>query len=282
MARPGKDYTNQRFGRLLVIKKTDRRQHWLCKCDCGNEKEIHICSMTAGKTRSCGCLAKETSKETAKKLVRKTQFEEPLPGEIWGNFTVIERDQNRLYRDDQGDKTKYRQAFYLAKCICGKTISISSNRLRKTRTNDLSCGCKKIKPPGEVGLSVMYCSYRTKARERELDFKLTKPEFKHIVERNCAYCGAPPSQVSTGYTKTKSKPRDPESLKRTEYVHNGIDRVDSNRGYILDNCAPCCKYCNWAKMALPYADFIDMIKRIYNNLNLGAATNANQNLPPII
>lgn len=58
-----KDITNQRFGRLVAIRPEfkDKRNHWhwLCRCDCGNEKVIALSSLTRGLTRSCGCLDKE-------------------------------------------------------------------------------------------------------------------------------------------------------------------------------------------------------------------------------
>jgi hypothetical protein len=30
-------------------------------------------------------------------------------------------------------------------------------------------------------------------------------------------------------------------------LRNGVDRVDSGRGYTVDNCVPCCKFCNLMK-----------------------------------
>lgn len=58
-----KDITGQKFGRLTAVKLTDKRYGascvWLCKCDCGNEKEVPLMSLTSGNTRSCGCLYKE-------------------------------------------------------------------------------------------------------------------------------------------------------------------------------------------------------------------------------
>jgi hypothetical protein len=37
------DLTGKRFGRLIAISKAESRNgktYWLCKCDCGVEKEI--------------------------------------------------------------------------------------------------------------------------------------------------------------------------------------------------------------------------------------------------
>lgn len=58
-AHPFKDLTNQKFGKLTVIRPTKKRQSksivWLCKCDCGNYKEVLQFNLTSGATTSCGC-----------------------------------------------------------------------------------------------------------------------------------------------------------------------------------------------------------------------------------
>lgn len=53
-----RDITGQRFGMLLVVKRTTdrgRRIKYLCKCDCGNEKVIYGENIRGGKSASCGC-----------------------------------------------------------------------------------------------------------------------------------------------------------------------------------------------------------------------------------
>lgn len=55
----------ERFGRLTIIKEVGTiirkprlyERRFLCKCDCGNEKEVSLYSLTRGYTRSCGCLS---------------------------------------------------------------------------------------------------------------------------------------------------------------------------------------------------------------------------------
>ena len=45
------DITGQKFGKLLAIKKVNSKNgktYWLCKCDCGEYKEIQTCHLTAG------------------------------------------------------------------------------------------------------------------------------------------------------------------------------------------------------------------------------------------
>lgn len=45
-----------RFGRLIIISKGKKVGYSLCKCDCGNIKEVPNYDLTSGETNSCGCL----------------------------------------------------------------------------------------------------------------------------------------------------------------------------------------------------------------------------------
>lgn len=62
-----KNITGQKFGRLTAIKNVGKLSkdsrvglyYWLCKCDCGNKKNIQGSLLRRGVTKSCGCLAKE-------------------------------------------------------------------------------------------------------------------------------------------------------------------------------------------------------------------------------
>jgi hypothetical protein len=49
---------NEKFGRLLVVQVIDKKMV-RCVCDCGEIVERPVCRLKIGKTRSCGCLARE-------------------------------------------------------------------------------------------------------------------------------------------------------------------------------------------------------------------------------
>lgn len=56
------DYKGKKFGKLTVLqflKNKNGRRLWLCKCDCGNIKEVCIEDLKSGNTKSCGCLRRE-------------------------------------------------------------------------------------------------------------------------------------------------------------------------------------------------------------------------------
>lgn len=58
------DLTGQRFGRLLVCRKSDKESHqhgafWICKCDCGRGCTVLGAALRDGRTKSCGCYRSE-------------------------------------------------------------------------------------------------------------------------------------------------------------------------------------------------------------------------------
>jgi hypothetical protein len=66
------DVVGQKFGRYLVIAKSDKRtkamkQMVLCKCDCGIEREVVAGNLRSGLTTSCGCWKDEKTSARRKK-----------------------------------------------------------------------------------------------------------------------------------------------------------------------------------------------------------------------
>jgi len=65
------DLTGQRFGRLLVIRKVEhpdkKNSRWLCRCDCGSEKDVRASHLKSGNVQSCGCFAREMSSQRSTK-----------------------------------------------------------------------------------------------------------------------------------------------------------------------------------------------------------------------
>lgn len=60
------DLTGQRFNRLTVLKRgekrKDRKTYWWCECNCGNIKLIYSYDLISEKVKSCGCLRDEKAK----------------------------------------------------------------------------------------------------------------------------------------------------------------------------------------------------------------------------
>lgn len=78
--------TGQRFGRLTVVERAENDKHgspkWKCVCDCGKEKVVYGSSLRNGKTKSCGCLARELSSNRKKTHgLSKSKLHR-----VWGNM----------------------------------------------------------------------------------------------------------------------------------------------------------------------------------------------------
>lgn len=177
------DLIGQKFGRLMVIEKypsslKDRyRTRWLCRCDCGNTKIARVDTLLNGDCKSCGCLIKETSSNSVKKIAG------------WNKLPGNQSDINFIYR-----------------------------------------------------------SYKSGARKRNLEFQLSLDKFINLISQNCFYCNSKPNN------------------NYRELLYNGIDRLDNNIGYNIENCVPCCWLCNRIKLSLNIEDFANHIKKVYTNM----------------
>lgn len=151
---------------------------------------------------------------------------------------------------------------YLCICDCGNKV-IKTSRYLKERSNQ-NCGCVKIKKNYEWGksrklingnsaLNNLFKKYKTSANRRNYSFEITLEQFENITSRRCYYCGLEPNQYSYS-----------NSSKTSNYIYNGIDRVDNIKGYILENIVPCCKTCNFAKRNMSKDDWKDWLVRIIN------------------
>ena len=100
---------------------------------------------------------------------------------------------------------------------------------------------------------LLFARYKSGAYRRYLKFNLTKKEFEYLTEEDCHYCGIQPHREIT--------------RNGSIYKYNGIDRIDSNEGYIMGNVTSCCNECNMMKNNTPYDEFLEKVRMINNRLN---------------
>lgn len=147
-------------------------------------------------------------------------------------------------------------SFWECLCDCGKTAIVSKTSLD---SGTKSCGCNRNQRRllnGENAFNRLYDTYRFRAKYRNFEFEFTKDEFRSITQKNCFYCGIEPFQVAR-----------PTINFFGDYIYNGIDRIDSSKGYTKENSVPCCGICNIAKNKYTKEFFVDWIKRAYDNIS---------------
>ena len=177
-----------------------------------------------------------------------------MTGKKFNKLTVIKR----VYPNE-----KHGLARWLCKCDCGKEKIIRGTELRNGHIK--SCGClKKGNTNGRklaLGISSMRAiisHYKKEAEKSKREWNLTENQFKQLTQSNCYYCGSKPNNKFTAWKCNGS------------YIYNGIDRVDSDKGYSITNVVSCCKTCNYAKNNLTILEFKNWVKKIYNKMFLNS------------
>lgn len=144
---------------------------------------------------------------------------------------------------------------------------------------DCDCGGMKILPTSSLGKSKSCGCLRSKKRKnwfvREKDREkallrreylklitrngkykeriMSYSDYKTIVKKRCVYCGRTHSRTLI------------DNLTNKQVKINGIDRIDSNKGYNLENSEPCCMTCNRAKNTMTKEEFLRWVSKVVIN-----------------
>ena len=114
------DLTGKRFGKLVVLKKSENRRRglclWVCQCDCGNVCEKPTGELNAGTAVSCGCSWRRPA-------VRE--------GERYGRLTALR----------PTGKRSAESVVWECLCDCGNAVDVRATMLTSGHTT--SCGCLK-------------------------------------------------------------------------------------------------------------------------------------------
>lgn len=167
-----------------------------------------------------------------------------LTGKKFGKLTVV----------DYAGSNKDRLSIWNCLCDCGNTKIANGHRLRNGELT--SCGCLKKTSPWRK-FSKEESSYRdlwkrhkhNRNSESRKDYGYLDYEvWKCISLKDCFYCGNPPQKKTSRYN--------------VDIFANGIDRIDSNLGYVSSNVVPCCFHCNVAKGEFTTEEFFEHLIKI--------------------
>lgn len=177
-----------------------------------------------------------------------------IVGLKYNSLTVLEQLPSKAY-----GKKESKKRMWLCVCDCGKKTQACTGSLRQGKVK--SCGCLHsiasvknslktrhmiIKP--NAAYTQIYNIYKRSAKDKNHNLNIDIEDFKKIITSNCFYCGIEPSRL---YHKTV-----------VNIYYNGIDRVDNNKGYDMDNIVACCRTCNVAKNNQTKDDFLKWVKRL--------------------
>lgn len=171
------------------------------------------------------CLEKDRKKDNEKRAVVILKNKELLSNKIITTklcTTCCKELDVEEFVGENNDQTKTCKT-------CRTDNKVQDGRRDKTHRNEVVRGSTRAQ----------YTEYKKNANIRNLEFVLTYDDYVSIVKNECYYCGI-----------------------LQERGINGIDRVDSNVGYLSNNCVSCCQICNYMKRILPFDVFIKKIEHI--------------------
>ena len=155
-------------------------------------------------------------------------------GKIFGSLTV-----------ERFSKNSFGQTIAICLCQCGKRCHPALYRLAQGMA---SCGCSKLSKlvgTGNAVVSSIRATYKASAKQRNLPFDLDHAAIRRLITASCFYCGIEPYRCW--------------NIRRQAGIDtlkcNGIDRIENERGYVLDNVVPCCPRCNYAKRDMSLQEF---------------------------
>jgi hypothetical protein len=170
-----------------------------------------------------------------------------MVGMKFGKLTVLSFDHMVEYqRKDKIQNIRY----WLCQCECGKQKVINGANLRKEIEPTTSCGCARKGMGTKPGTAFrgLLTVYKAGAKDRDLSWELSEDNFRKLTKSPCHYTGILPSNIF----KTAAE----------EYLYNGIDRLNNNLGYTVENCVACCFEINMMKKSLTKDKFIELCSKV--------------------
>ncbi len=177
-------------------------------------------------------------------------------GRKYGRWTVIGKGPDRI--------TKGRgqvMDMWICRCECGTERVVTAQTLATGRTK--GCGCyqgkhlkgntMRRKAKGEFGHRQLFKRYQETAVQKGHCFELTWEQFKTLTTSLCFYCGSEGEDYKGGRKKWGAW---------GTFTGCGVDRYDNDQGYTASNSVPCCKTCNFLKVARHGDEFIEICRRI--------------------
>jgi len=140
------------------------------------------------------------------------------------------KEYNRAYCETHKNrKAEYDVAYHIANKA---EIAVKRAKYREDNKEDIKAKKIAYANTREGKLKIL----KSNAKNRNIMITMTDDEIMNMTDMQCEYCGIEPI-----YT----------------VMRNGIDRMDSSKGYELDNCVPCCHMCNMMKGEVDPLTFVE-------------------------
>jgi hypothetical protein len=136
-----------------------------------------------------------------------------LMGKVFNRWTVLHRDDSR----------KYHSAHWICLCACGEVKSVDGQHLRQGRSTRCR-ECIEWGPRDGIPISSRHWRHiKTSAEKRKIQLDVSRREVYEVFKQQDGKCALTGSPLVFEPTRSRSD------------GNASLDRIDSSRGYTLDN-----------------------------------------------
>ena len=227
------DRVGQKFGRWTILGRANKKGYWICRCDCGVEKEVQISHLKHGKGEGC------------KDCWDKKNQTDDLSGKTFSRWTVICKDEQKSDKHD----------YWMCRCDCGVTKSVYGSHLRLKKSD----GCRKCSESKHKGKlnSRLWSRLLDGAKRRGLEVDLgdQPKEFLYDLLYTKQKCQCALTGLPIGVANTIKGDMHGETTA-------SVDRIDSKKGYTKSNVQWVHKWINLMKMDFNQEEFITLCESV--------------------
>lgn len=227
IARIGQKLGSWTLLEYLPASPGQKNWYYRCRCDCGATHDVQGKALVGGRSKQCAKCA-HVNRRTI------------LAGNTYSNWTVIQPviRGDRIYR-------------YECRCVCGRTSLVMGAHLQSGKSK----GCRKCADlASRTGISKSHWgAITTGAKNRGLPVTMTWDDAERLFNEQggkCRFTGLPITLPATWI-----------EFKSGQYSAS-LDRIDSSRGYELDNVQWLHRDVNYMKMDLPEERFLELCRLI--------------------
>lgn len=206
------DLTGKKVNFLTVMERSENSKSgatmWLCKCDCGNEKEFRSNLLTKGKAYSCGCKRRKP----------------PIK-----DITGFENEYLKVLGLSEIRTTNARCHHWICICkSCGKEFIADTGRIKSEGVK--GCGCthyKKVSESRKTHGMTNTRLYSIWAGMKSRCYNKNEAAYKNYGGRGITVCEEWKNNFESFYEW---------SLKNGYSDSLTIDRIENDKGYSPENC----------------------------------------------
>lgn len=238
----------EKIGKLTILRawtasiNNKKQKVCECQCECGKVLVLRASALRYDNKRCCGCEDRRGNRNLC------------LAGEKYGLLTIIRR-----WTEKQTTR-KSKETFCECQCECGKVIITKGRYLRTNHKK--SCGClehpSNCNHPLWKGYGAISGSFwagirdGAKRRGRIIPFEITIEEAWELFLKQKGKCALTGFEISFPLTDRRYGAMCSASL----------DRIDSAKGYTIDNVQWVHKDIQLMKMTLKQDIFIEWCRRV--------------------